>query len=257
MRIIIFIFLFSLGFTSNSQTKNQTYKNGEWLKYRMHYGMVNAGYATVELKDTTHQSREAYYVIGNGWTTGFISLFFKVEDNYETSFYKDEMKPYHFKRRVNEGGHIISRDIYFDYETNQASIKDHKNNKEKSVVIGDIQDMISSFYYLRNQDIKNMTLNDEIRIDMFFDGETFDFRLKYLGTETIKTKFGKVKCYILRPMVQSGRVFEADESLTVWVTADKNKIPVRIKADLAVGSLKADLEEFKGLANPFNTIIDN
>ena len=257
MKKIVFLFLIIIGFHSNAQTKKPVYKSGEWLKYRMHYGLVNAGYATIEIKDTIHKSKEAYHVTGNGWTSGFISLFFNVEDNYETSFYKETLKPYHFKRRVNEGGHIISRDIYFDHENNTAEIENHKYNKKQTVNIGNVQDMISSFYYLRNQDIENMKSGDEIKIDMFFDAETFDFRLKYLGSETIKTKFGKVKCHILRPMVQSGRVFEADESLTVWVTADKNKIPVRIKAELAVGSLKADLEAFKGLANSFNIIIDN
>jgi len=257
MKKLVFLFLVVVGFTTTAQTQKPTFKSGEWLKYRMHYGMVNAGYATVEIKDTTHNSREAYHVIGNGWTTGFISMFFKVEDNYETSFYKDNLKPYHFKRRVNEGGHIISRDIYFDHKNNTAEIENHKYNKKQTVNIENVQDMISSFYYLRNQNLEGMKDGDEIKIDMFFDAETFDFRLKYLGEEVINTKFGKVKCYILRPMVQSGRVFEADESLTVWVTADKNKIPVRIKAELAVGSLKADLEEFKSLANPFNLIIKN
>ena len=49
----------------------------------------------------------------------------------------------------------------------------------------------------------------------------------------------------------AGRVFKEEESLTLWVTADKNKIPMRIKADLRVGSLRADLEAQKGLKHPF------
>ena len=117
--------------------------------------------------------------------------------------------------------------------------------------------MISSFYYLRNQDLTNIEIADEVKLKMFFDSETFDFRMRFLGTEVIRTKFGKVKCYKFRPIVQSGRVFKAEESLTVWVTADDNKVPVRIKAELVVGSLKADLDEFKGLTNPFNIIFDN
>jgi hypothetical protein len=60
-----------------------------------------------------------------------------------------------------------------------------------------------------------------------------------------------------RPMVQAGRVFKEQESVTVWISDDKNKIPLRIKASLAVGSLRAELEEFKGLAHPFNMIFDN
>jgi hypothetical protein len=86
---------------------------------------------------------------------------------------------------------------------------------------------------------------------MFFDDETTKFKLKYLGKEDIKTKFGVTSALIFRPLVQSGRVFKEEESLTVWITDDESRIPVRIKASLAVGSIKADIESFKGLKNPF------
>jgi hypothetical protein len=76
---------------------------------------------------------------------------------------------------------------------------------------------------------------------MFFDDETYKFKLKYLGKEDLSTKFGTVPAMIFRPLVQSGRVFKEEESLTVWISDDENKIPLRIKASLAVGSLKADL----------------
>ena len=56
---------------------------------------------------------------------------------------------------------------------------------------------------------------------------------------------------IFRPLVQSGRVFKEKESLTVWISNDQNKIPLRIKAELAVGSIKADLDAYKGLKHPF------
>ncbi|MDC0552513.1 DUF3108 domain-containing protein, partial [Flavobacteriaceae bacterium] len=51
--------------------------------------------------------------------------------------------------------------------------------------------------------------------------------------------------------VQSGRVFKEKESLTLWISADKNKIPLRIKADLVVGSIRVDLDAFSGLKHPF------
>ena len=86
---------------------------------------------------------------------------------------------------------------------------------------------------------------------MFFDDETTKFKLKFAGREDITTKFGVVSSMIFKPMVQSGRVFKEQESLTVWISDDDNRLPIRIKADLAVGSIKADLDAFKGLNNPF------
>ena len=59
----------------------------------------------------------------------------------------------------------------------------------------------------------------------------------------------------MRPSVQSGRVFKEKESLTLWISSDKNKIPIRIKASLKVGSIKVDLKQYKGLSHPFPIIL--
>ena len=58
------------------------------------------------------------------------------------------------------------------------------------------------------------------------------------------------------PLVQAGRIFKENESVTIWITADDNKIPIKLKASLAVGSLRAELEAYKGLANSFEIIYD-
>ena len=128
---------------------------------------LNAGYASIEIKDVEENSK-AYHVIGKGWTTGITKFFFPVEDNYQTWFYKDSELPYHFRRRVSEGGHIKSRDIYFDQTAKSALIKDHKRKTEKTVAIDNVQDMISSFYKLRNYNISGLKIGDELKLMMFF-----------------------------------------------------------------------------------------
>ena len=111
---------------------------------------------------------------------------------------------------------------------------------------------MSTFYYLRNYPtIDNLKPGESIAIDMFFDDETTKFKLKFLKNEDVDTKFGIVPCMVFRPLVQSGRVFKEEESLTVWISDDDNKLPIRIKASLAVGSIKADLDSFKGLKYSF------
>jgi hypothetical protein len=117
--------------------------------------------------------------------------------------------------------------------------------------------MLSALYYLRNQNLSNLKVGEEIILKLFFDEETYVFKLLFLGTEVLKTKFGNVNSLIFKPMVQAGRVFKEQESVTIWVSNDSNKIPLRIKASLAVGSLRADLDGFKGLAHPFNIIFNN
>ena len=113
------------------------------------------------------------------------------------------------------------------------------------------------FYFLRNNySLEGLEEGQAIDLDMLFDDDgVFRFQLKYLGKEILRTKFGKVECLKFRPLVQSGRVFKEKESLTLWVSNDLNKIPIRIKADLAVGSLKADLDGYNGLRNQFKIIM--
>jgi len=238
--------------------QEKAYGDGEWFNFRVHYGIVTAGYATLEVNKTFHQGKEVNHIVGNGKTVGLSSWFFNVEDRYESYVDLEKDIPYRFIRKIDEGGHTKDIEILFNHENQKATVINRKHQKTSVVDFPkDAQDMVSAFYYLRN------TLNNEdlkegetIDLNMFFDKENYKFRLKFLGREILKTTFGKVPCLVFRPYVQAGRVFKEKESLTVWVTDDKNKMPVLIKAELAVGSLKASLVEFKGLKHSFKIIVD-
>ena len=192
-------------------------------------------------------------MVGKGWTTGAVKWFFNVKDHYESHFDKVTGQPYKFVRNINEGGYTKNRIVDFDHVQNKALINDLKEHTNSTVDIEkNIQDLVSAYYYLRNNyNTETIQKGSVVELNIFFDSETFLFKLKYLGRETIQTKFGKIKCIKFRPYVMAGRVFKEEESLTLWVTADKNKVPMKIKADLRVGSLRADLEALKGLKHPF------
>ncbi|WP_318343706.1 DUF3108 domain-containing protein [Flagellimonas baculiformis] len=235
------------------------FKSGEWLKFRIHYGFLNASYATLHLTSETLDSIPVYHVVGEGKTTGFASIFFKVDDTYESYFGRRNGKPYKFIRKIDEGGYTKDIEINFDYDEKKAVLNDYKNGTQMDIPVHDqIQDLISASYFLRNNyNLEEFQEGQSIDLDMLFDDDgVFQFKLKYLGKEVIRTKFGKVECLKFRPYVQSGRVFKEKESLTLWVSNDLNKIPIRIKADLAVGSLKADLEAYNGLRNQFKIIMN-
>jgi hypothetical protein len=252
-KIILLLILFvTVSFDSR---KEDSYDVGEWFKFRIHYGFVNAGYATLEVKDATINNKKSFHVVGKGYTTGMSRFFFKVDDLYESYIDRETGNPHQFVRKINEGGYTKNQEAFFNHSANKVVVKDYKHNTEKaSSIPKNTQDILSSFYYLRNHpNIDKLKVGESIAIDMFFDGETTKFKLKLIGREIINTKFGDVQTMIFRPLVKSGRVFKEEESLTVWISDDNNKLPVRIKADLAVGSIKADIDSYKGLKNPFKT----
>ncbi len=253
--LVLILWGFITGF---SWTQEKAYDDGEWFKFRVHYGFVTAGYATLQVNEETLNGKQVYHVIGKGKTTGVSRWFFKVDDNYESYIGKEDDLPYRFIRQIDEGGHTKNVKIDFNHIEKIAYIHNKKWDKHFTEEIPDnVQDMVSAFYYLRNNlEVDKINVGETIDLNMFFDKENFKFRVKFLGKEIIDTEFGKIATLKFRPYVQSGRVFKEKESLSVWVSDDKNKMPLLIKADLAVGSLKASLVEFKGLKNPFKIIVD-
>jgi hypothetical protein len=254
MKKSVLIFLIFMGFKFLGAQAPSSFQEGEWLRFKLSYsGWVKAGNATLEISETTYNDKPVYKVVGKGWTTGAVKWFFNVEDHYESHFDKQTGQPYKFIRNIDEGGYTKNRIVDFDYVQNKALIHDLKENTKSTVDIDqNIQDLVSAYYYLRDHyDTETIQEGGVVELNIFFDSEIFLFKLKYLGRETINTPFGKIKCIKFRPYVMAGRVFKEEESLTLWVTADKNKIPMRIKADLRVGSLRADLDALKGLKHPF------
>jgi hypothetical protein len=244
---------------SGSGEKPPPFKGGEWLKFRIHYGILNASYATLHLTEENLDGIPVYHVVGKGQTTGFASLFFKVDDTYESYFGRADGKPYRFIRKIDEGGYTKDIEIQFDHKAQRAVLHDKEaQRKIQFETMNSIQDLISAFYYLRrNYEADQLVEGKSLELDLLYDDDgIFKFRLKYLGKEVLKTKFGKVECLKFRPYVQSGRVFKEQESLSLWVSNDRNKIPIRIEADLMVGSIKADLEGYNSLRHQFKIIMD-
>lgn len=221
--------------------------SGEKLNYRIHYGFLNAGTATLTALKTRYQNTPHFYVKGVGRTTGAVRAIFKVNDLYESFINSSTGLPSFYVRNVQEGNYTQHFESVFNQSNHTIILTDRKNPENGSRVINTVrgvQDMISAFYYLRNLDPDELRPGAVIRMNIWISDELFPFQLKVLGTENIKTKFGTIDCLKIIPSVLSGRVFKDNESVTMWVTNDRNHLPVSIKAELAVGSLKADIESY-------------
>jgi hypothetical protein len=257
--VLIAVFTITVGFSPTYETNpQQAFSNGEWFKFRIHYGMFNASYATLQVEDKKLNGKNVFHLKGKGKSTGLMHLFFEVNDRYESYIDQKTGVPYRFIRDIDEGGHTKDIQIDFDHTARIATVnnKKHKEITKLSIKPG-TQDMVSAFYHLRNiVDVNTVTPGDEFILPMFFDNENYDFKMKFIEREVVRTKFGKIKALKFRPYVQSGRVFKEEESLTVWISDDDNKIPLKIQAKLAVGSLTADLDAFKGLSHSFKKIAD-
>ncbi len=128
------------------------------------------------------------------------------------------------------------------------------SNQQRYKTDTNVQDMVSAFYYARVLDFSHAKAGDIFVVSTFFDFQNYPLRIKYMGTETIHSDIGKVKCYKFHPVLQKGGVFKTEEDMTVWLSADESKVPVRVQTNLMVGAVKMDLIEYSGLTCALNKV---
>ena len=240
------------------QKVNDAFQDGEWFQFRMRYGFLNASYAIATVRETTFKDQAVYHVAATGKTTGFARWFFKVDDYFDSYFEKDIVRPIRFVRNISEGNYKRHVEIDFDHN-NQSGIMHDLLRKTKTEIsfAPNLQDLVSTFYFLRNHfDLEGIQVGETASLHMIYDKKPFAFQFRFLGYENVKTKFGVVPCVKFRPYVEEGRIFKKESGLSLWVSNDNNRIPIKVVAELSVGSLDVDLVDFKGLKHPFNIIVN-
>ncbi len=227
---------------------NEAFKRGEMLTFRMRYGIIEAGIATLAVTDEARDlgGRKTFHVVGIGKSQGAFDWFFKVRDRYETYIDEKAIVPWLFVRRIQEGSYTCSQDYVFDHYKEKVNVGDNQIFDSGP----NMQDMLSAFYNARTMDLSGAKPGDVYLVNTFVDKEIFPVKIKFIGRETITTALGTFKCLKFRPIIQKGRVFKHEEDLNVWISDDKNHIPILGQADVLVGSIKAELTGYSGLANP-------
>ena len=252
MKKILSLFIL-LTITFGNAQKLQNIQSGETLRYRIHYGLLNAGTASLTTLKTTYKGQPHFYVKGIGKTTGAVRAFFKVEDKYESFINYNTGLPSFYVRNVKEGTYTQHFETVFNHSNQTLLLTDKEKNTTQSLKsVAGMQDMLSAFYYLRSLNDSELKVGSVKKVNVWIDDEMFPFQLKVVGTENIKTKFGWINTLKIVPQVISGRVFKDKEGVTLWVSNDRNHIPIAIKAELAVGSLKADIDSYASVKYPLN-----
>ena len=262
MKKILLIILLVLGFNFESfnalylntqeyihfrQINNHSFKVGEKLTYRLHYGIIDAGEAVLEVQESKIKAkgRNLFKVVGVGRSIRAFDWFFKVRDRYESYIDTESIIPWFFIRRVNEGGYKIKQDY-----TLHQDLQFVDDGKNKIKTPENVQDMLSAYYYARTLDFESAEIGDIFEFNTIVDEEIFPLKIKFLGREEIKIRRGKYKALKFCPIIQTGRIFQKEEDLTIWISDDKNKIPLCGKAKILFGSIKLELVKYEGLLNP-------
>jgi hypothetical protein len=247
---------FSVFISSSGLGQIISYAAGEKVAYTIHYGLITGGIATLELTSETLNGKEVWHSKMLAKTTGVADAFFKVLDIYESYIDPVTELPVKSVRNIHEGRYRKYNEVLFD----------HKSRPDSAILTSDltgihiapqgIHDILSCFYYFRNHILpvdSNLKKGELTTIITWFTDELYPIRLRYIGTDEVRTKAGKIKCYKFNPVTETGRLFKTEEDVSFWFSADKNFLPVKIRFDIFVGAFTVEIVSYEGLLYPLET----
>lgn len=261
----VFIFITVLAFLSLAavqinkspviEYESGNYTSGEELKYRLHYGFISAGHATISIdsKLSTIDNKPCFNVSVFGKTVGTADLLFKVRDTWRSYMDTSTHAPLKSFRSIEEGRYRLKEEVFYDYELNIAKVfrkhPDRKGEEFEFKVPSNVQDIVSGFYQLRRINFNKLSIGDTITVRAFFDKENVNFKVRYMGKGKVSTDAGNFRAIKLVPVMPKNKLFDGEESIKAWISDDKNKIPLMAQVEMFVGSVKLELTSYKGLQN--------
>jgi len=257
LRYILLLFFFTNFIGNDEKTyrylPNNCFSPGEQVEYRVHYGFFNAGEAKVVLHEDLYEvnGRVCYKVELFGNTTGLFDWIVKIRDTWGTYIDTTSIVPHHFYRLLQEGSYRKFEYTNFDHKrdtvivTTLNKITKEVDTIEDFKVPDNAQDMVSGYYYLRIMDFSKLTPGDTLTIPAFLDDESFQFKIKYLGKEAIRSRIGNIESLVMEPIMPKNGIFSGKDAIKFWISDDQRKIPLKIRAQLFIGAVEVDITDYQ------------
>jgi len=242
--LLIIFFPTDYAFPCNTKTHatDFPFSPGEKLTFKLKWCFVPAGEAVLEVLPIENiSSIKAYHFVLTVKTNQFFDAIYKIRDRIDSYTDIDMTRSILYKKR--QAGLKHKRDVVvsFNWDINKAQYSNFGRKREPVSLLPGSFDPLSIFYYSRICDLKEKFILQRPVTDgkkcVIGSGEV-------IKREIIKLKSGKYDTYLLEPELKDiGGVFRKSKNATIkiWITADKRKIPVRIKSKVVIGSFVAEL----------------
>jgi hypothetical protein len=213
----------------------------ERLRYRGYWMGIPVGWAELSVSyEEDEEGRPILHFRSKAWSTGIFGRIYPVEDQVDSYFDLNNLRPLRYRIKQSEGNHKHDKRIDFDHSSGKATYsKDQEPPRVFDVTPG-IQDPLSSLYYLRMQ---KMEVGKPVEVKSFVRRQNAVIEVEVLRISVIETGFGILDTYLVSPSSQYEGIFKKSGRIKVWLSADELKIPIRIESRIAVGAIMGVLKE--------------
>ena len=264
MRHTLLSILFTLLLTA---VQAQMYVPGERLEYKMSYKAklfpnTEVANVSIETSNATLDGQPVYNVYGIGQTAKAFNWVFPVKDAYTIWIDPTTLRTKRFESDLQEGDYTRRSTFIFDqpngkvytrWQTRQRPIEYRELDITRNGM-----DAISLYFNLRSVDDEEIREGFSRDLEMVLEDTVRYLKFRYEGREVKKIKnLGRFNTLKFRCKIATsdGYAFEDGTEFEVWISDDRNKIPLYIQSPIKVGSVQAYLTSYEGLRYPLDSFI--
>lgn len=244
-----------------AQDSSAPFMPGESLTYVMSYKWGSVNTDVGEAVTNLSYSNGMYHSIIKGYTYRVYDMFFKVREHFESKFTDLPIRPSYFYRDSQEGKYRMRNTFTFSRDTSKsigAIIQKYERTPKDTILTGtgETYDLVSLFYKVRSIDFDTVSVNIEQPISFAIDEEVYNFYYVYVGKQVKKIKgVGTFNTLLFRVKLVAGSVFTGEQEMLVWITDDKNKVPLLFESPIIVGTVYGKISKYKNLKYPLTSKI--
>lgn len=246
----------------------QLYQPGEVLDYRVSYRaklIPNTEMGSVRIATTLEKrgNETLYQVVGNGKTLPAFRWFMPVDDTYTILVDTLELKTRHFESDVREGSYTFRSRYRYDWPAMQVYTRWKSRRMEREAentirLTEQSMDPVSLYFLLRAMDVSTLKQNEPRQLEMLLEDTIRHLQYRFLGREQKKIrKMGTFRTlkFACQLGTSEGFTFTDGTVFYIWISDDRNLIPLYIESPVRVGSIQAYLSGYRGLKYPLESKI--
>jgi len=245
----------------------QLYHPGEALQYRVSYRAkmfpnTEVGAVDVTTTETELDGQKYYVVKGVGRTLPTYRWFYNMEDVYTVWIDPATLRSERFESDIREGDYTFRS--YFDYDWDNKVVKtrwrrrQNPYSEKEMPLTPESMDAISLFFNMRTAKADDFSEGKPEMLRMVLQDTIRSIRYRFLGREVKKIrnmgKFNTLK-FDCQLGTSEGYSFTDGTVFTIWISDDKNKIPLYIESPVRVGSINGYISGYKNLKYPLTSRI--
>ncbi len=211
---------------------------GEKFVYTVRYGLIKAGTATLEVRNVARvDSAWCWRIVSDARSNSFFSKFYKVRDRYISLMDTTRLYSLQYEKHIREGRYRKDERVRFDQRRHLA-VYDGRTIP----IAPRTQDVLSAMYYVRTVPLE---IGTSISLANHTDGRNYPIVIRVLRRETIEVDAGTFDCIVVEPILRGPGLFTQKGRLTVWLTDDRNRIPVLMRSRMIIGHVSAVLRDYR------------